>query len=144
MHIGMLWYVLSQGDMIAVGMLLTEHPPHRSRRAQFTHRAPTLGSNGKAKTLPTVLVQVPGAHFPGPVSGVCGSLPSSPWSPPLAPPAPHSVSLVCSSASQLSGRRRRRKSASLRPPPKPSVQFSRTGLSQRCPFSVVTTKVLMR
>ena len=24
-------------------MLLTEHPPHRSRRAQFTHRAPTLG-----------------------------------------------------------------------------------------------------
>jgi hypothetical protein len=28
---------------IAVGMLITEHPPHRSRRAYFTHRAPTLG-----------------------------------------------------------------------------------------------------
>jgi len=28
---------------IAVGMLITEHPPHRSRRAYFTHRAPTWG-----------------------------------------------------------------------------------------------------
>src|SRR5258705_8431862 len=28
---------------IAVGMLITEHLPHRSRRADFTHRAPTLG-----------------------------------------------------------------------------------------------------
>ena len=27
----------------AVGMPITEHPPHRSRRARFTHRAPTLG-----------------------------------------------------------------------------------------------------
>jgi hypothetical protein len=26
---------------IAVGMPVTEHPPHRSRRAQFGHRAPT-------------------------------------------------------------------------------------------------------
>ena len=31
------------GGPIAVGMLITEHPPHRSRRAYFTHRAPTLG-----------------------------------------------------------------------------------------------------
>ena len=28
---------------IAVGIPITGHPPHRSRRAQFTHRAPTLG-----------------------------------------------------------------------------------------------------
>jgi len=28
---------------IAVGMPIAEHPPHRSRRACFTHRAPTLG-----------------------------------------------------------------------------------------------------
>ena len=27
----------------AVGMPIAEHPPHRSRRARFTHRAPTLG-----------------------------------------------------------------------------------------------------
>lgn len=28
---------------IAVGMRLAAHPPHRSRRAQLTHRAPTSG-----------------------------------------------------------------------------------------------------
>lgn len=28
---------------IAVGMHVTVHPPHRSRRAAFPHRAPTLG-----------------------------------------------------------------------------------------------------
>ena len=28
---------------IAVGVPIAEHPPHRSRRAYFTHRAPTLG-----------------------------------------------------------------------------------------------------
>ena len=28
---------------IAVGMPITGHPPHRSRRARFAHRAPTLG-----------------------------------------------------------------------------------------------------
>ncbi|CAM2194939.1 protein of unknown function [Paraburkholderia kururiensis] len=32
------------GARIAVGMLITEHPPHRSRRAQFGHRAPTSGA----------------------------------------------------------------------------------------------------
>ena len=29
--------------VIAVGMPVTGHPPHRSRRAQFAHRAPTSG-----------------------------------------------------------------------------------------------------
>ena len=28
---------------IAVGMRIAAHPPHRSRRARFTHRAPTSG-----------------------------------------------------------------------------------------------------
>ena len=28
---------------IAVGMPVAGHPPHRSRRAQFAHRAPTSG-----------------------------------------------------------------------------------------------------
>ena len=28
---------------IAVGTLIAERPPHRSRRAQFAHRAPTWG-----------------------------------------------------------------------------------------------------
>jgi len=31
------------GSIDAVGMPIAEHPPHRSRRARFTHRAPTLG-----------------------------------------------------------------------------------------------------
>ena len=31
------------GGGIAVGTPITEHPPHRSERAQFTHSAPTLG-----------------------------------------------------------------------------------------------------
>ena len=35
--------VVEQLNLIAVGIFLTEYPPHRSRRAQFTHRAPTLG-----------------------------------------------------------------------------------------------------
>jgi len=30
-------------DFIVVGMPIAGHPPHRSRRAYFTHRAPTLG-----------------------------------------------------------------------------------------------------
>jgi galactonate dehydratase len=29
--------------LIAVGMLVTEHPPHRTERARFRHSAPTLG-----------------------------------------------------------------------------------------------------
>jgi hypothetical protein len=29
--------------MIAVGTLIAERPPHKSRRAQFAHRASTLG-----------------------------------------------------------------------------------------------------
>ena len=28
---------------MAVGMLIAEHPPHRSGRAQFEHPAPTSG-----------------------------------------------------------------------------------------------------
>ena len=32
---------------IAVGTPVTGHPPHRSRRAQFTHRAPTSGKDGR-------------------------------------------------------------------------------------------------
>src|SRR4029079_1476082 len=31
------------GNLIAVGMPITERPPHRSERARFGHSAPTLG-----------------------------------------------------------------------------------------------------
>ena len=34
--------------MVAVGTLIAEHPPHRSRRALLTYRAPPSGSGVKA------------------------------------------------------------------------------------------------
>jgi hypothetical protein len=34
--------------MVAVGTLIAEHPPHRSRRALLTHRAPPSGSGVEA------------------------------------------------------------------------------------------------
>ena len=42
---GNIWagYRKDRMEWIAVGMPLSEHPPHRSQRAQFTHWAPTLG-----------------------------------------------------------------------------------------------------
>ena len=36
--------VRSTPTLIAVGILIAEHPPHRSERAQFRHSAPTLGA----------------------------------------------------------------------------------------------------
>jgi hypothetical protein len=35
-------------DMVAVGMPVTRHPPHRSRRAELPHRALASGSNAQA------------------------------------------------------------------------------------------------
>jgi len=34
--------------MVAVGMPVTWHPPHRSRRALPTHRTPASGADAKA------------------------------------------------------------------------------------------------
>jgi hypothetical protein len=36
---------LGQSFMVAVGMRVAPHPPHRSRRALLTHRAPASGSD---------------------------------------------------------------------------------------------------
>jgi hypothetical protein len=33
----------SKPKVIAVGIRVAAYPPHRSRRAEFPHRAPTLG-----------------------------------------------------------------------------------------------------
>ena len=43
----------------------------------------------------------PVTRLPGPAPGACFSGPRSPWSPPLAPPAPPRIAPLCSSASQL-------------------------------------------
>jgi len=32
---------------VTVGMPVTRHPPHRSRRAELPHRAPALGSDAQ-------------------------------------------------------------------------------------------------
>ena len=37
--------LLDQIFMVAVGMRVAPHPPHRSRRALLTHRAPASGSD---------------------------------------------------------------------------------------------------
>src|SRR5215471_10103612 len=39
------------GRMVAVGTLITERPPHRSRRALLTHRAPPSGRTSAARSL---------------------------------------------------------------------------------------------
>jgi len=33
---------------VAVGMLVTKHPPHRSQRADFPHWAPASGNDAEA------------------------------------------------------------------------------------------------
>ena len=35
-----------RGCVVAVGMRVTSHPPHRSVRAAFPHTVPTLGIHG--------------------------------------------------------------------------------------------------
>ncbi|MCG8421413.1 MAG: transposase [Proteobacteria bacterium] len=39
---------IGEAAQVAVGMLITEHPPHRSQRALLTHWAPALGSDAQA------------------------------------------------------------------------------------------------
>ena len=48
-----------------------------------------------------VCVPAPVTRLPGPVPGACFAGSHSPWSPPLAPPAPQRIAPPCSSASQL-------------------------------------------
>src|SRR5712691_10372053 len=42
------------GQAVAVGMPVTQHPPHRSRRAALPHRAPASGLTGRHPTGPAV------------------------------------------------------------------------------------------
>ena len=65
---------------IAVGIRITGYPPHRSRRAQLAHRAPTLGvwrrTSGRATDEGFVAVAAMLRQFalPGPiVSGLFDS-----------------------------------------------------------------------
>jgi len=41
-------HVVIRVNQVAVGTLITERPPHRSRRALLTHRAPPSGGTSEA------------------------------------------------------------------------------------------------
>jgi hypothetical protein len=53
----------------------------------------------------SVCVPAPVSRSPGSASGTCFAGPHSPWSPPLAPPAPPRIAPLCSLASRLLWRR---------------------------------------
>ena len=46
-----MWGAVRAGKLFAVGTPVARRPPHRSRRAQLTHRAPTLGERGNGNPL---------------------------------------------------------------------------------------------
>ena len=56
---------------VAVGMPVTRHPPHRSRRADFPHRAPASGSDAQS-FLPYALLRA--LQVWGAATGVCRCL----------------------------------------------------------------------
>ena len=87
---------------VAVGMPVTQHPPHRSRRAALPHRAPASGQTRRHK-VPAVPSRAPVAGFPGSVSGPCGIRPGSPWPAPFSPPPPPTLAhqSCCSRASSI-------------------------------------------
>jgi hypothetical protein len=77
---------------IAVGMRITAHPPHRSRRAQLTHRAPTSGNDDQFQILSLLVHQILLGHaYPALRSGTC-SAPSVPLGP---SPSLHRLRLAC-------------------------------------------------
>ena len=51
--------------MVAVGTRIAPRPPHRSRRALLTHRAPPSGSGVEAVELELLVVAVDDGHFLG-------------------------------------------------------------------------------
>ena len=69
---------------VAVGTLITERPPHRSVRAAFPHTAPTSVQTASACRMRSSACDTLIRFWPG----TCFAGPHSPWSPPLAPPAP--------------------------------------------------------
>ena len=58
-------------SFVAVGMPVTRHPPHRSRRADFPHRAPASGSDAQS-FLPYALLRA--LQVWGAATGVCRCL----------------------------------------------------------------------
>ncbi len=80
----------SKASSFAVGTRVTSRPPHRSVRAAFPHTAPTSGIDGST---PPYASQHPVSRLSGSESSTCVVGPHSPWSLPLAPPAPQRLAL---------------------------------------------------
>src|SRR6202171_3240580 len=71
---------------------------HQIRTCSFPAYGSYLGS--ERQTL-AACGPAPVTREPGSESGACFASPHSPWSPPLAPPAPQRIAPLCSPASQL-------------------------------------------
>ncbi len=88
---------------IAVGMRITAHPPHGSRRAQLTHRALAGVTDEQAhdhRRAYSCTQRVDGACFSGAASGTCSTRLRFPRPLAFAPSTPHS-SRACSPTSTL-------------------------------------------
>ena len=85
---------------VAVGMPVSPHPPHRSRRAELPHRALASGRNARLVVRPAVPVP---AHCQ--VSRHCVRCAfrwtGSPWPTPFPPPSPRSFQRLCSKTSPV-------------------------------------------
>ena len=74
-----------------VGIPVAGDPPHRSRRADFPHRALPSGSDAQAFMPLAVPSPALVATFPDPVFGGWCALEDSPWADPFPPATPPAV-----------------------------------------------------
>ena len=94
--------VFTSSKVIAVGMPVARHPPHRSQHAELPHWAPTLGIDAQALCLPYPYQRVLQVS-PASESGTWLVDPDSPWSVPFPPLPPQTVAhhRPCSGASSV-------------------------------------------
>jgi len=97
---------------VAVGTRISPRPPHRSRRALLTHRAPPSGrtscdERSKCRSSSDAQPSFGSTRHFGSVSEPRPPNGCSPWVRPFPPRLPPRVASPCSVASQVSGRRRR-------------------------------------
>src|ERR1700738_2044248 len=92
--------------MFAVGTLIAERPPHRSRRALLTHRAPPSGRTSAARGLETACA--PAHSRQSDRRGISAQCPTprppvgcSPRVRPFPPRPPPEVAFLCSVASSV-------------------------------------------
>jgi hypothetical protein len=114
-------------------------PPAQIRTCGFPAYGSYLGS--KRQVL-AVCEPAPLTRLCGSESGACFASPHSPWSPPLAPPAPQRIAPLCSPASQLLWRSptSHARASSATAPRLPDADRRREQLTARCGISQVPTR----